>query len=121
MKTTLDVLESLGVKDIPIITIFNKYDLVKNEYFLSGYTNVFKISAKFKEGLRELVNHIDEIVYGDIYLDKFLIPYADGKIVNLLKEKADVIDLSYTDQGAIVTAKVSNELHQKLDKYKING
>lgn len=117
MKTTLDVLKSLGVIDIPIITVFNKCDLVKNEYFLSGYTDYYKISAKHKMGLRELINKIDEITYGEFFIDTYLIPYNDSKFVNLLKTKAEVYDLEFIEEGTLIKAKVNVELHNKLEKY----
>lgn len=117
IKTTLEVLDSLGVKDIPILTVFNKCDLVKNDYFLSGYEDIFKISAKFKEGLRVIVNKLDEIVYGNCFIDTFLFPYQDSKYVNLLKTSAEVYDLTFTDEGTVIKAKVSEALHNKLEKY----
>ena len=117
MATTLSVLESIGVKEIPIITVFNKCDLVKNNYVLTDYIDSERISAKFKEGIRTMIEKIDEITFGESFIDTFLIPFSDSKFVNLLKTTSDVYDLSFNEQGTIIRAKVSLKIHQMLEKY----
>ena len=119
-STTLEVLESLGVKDIPVITALNKCDLVMNDYFIQNYPDAIKISAKFKDGLRELVNKIDETLFNKNYLCTFLIPYTDGKVLNILKKQAEIFDLSFENEGTYVKAKVSEKLYNQYQQYLIN-
>ena len=118
-KTTQEVLSSLDILDIPTITVLNKCDLVSNSYFLGDFIGDIEISAKFKEGIRTLVNRIDEILFNDVYLDKLLIPFDKGGIVSMLKDKCEVLDLSYTVDGVIVTVKLDQKLHNMLSEYII--
>ena len=121
IKTTLEVLESLGVKEIPIINVLNKCDLVKNQITLSEFSDAVHISAKLKQGIRDLVTKIDETLFDETYLDSFLIPYDKGSYVNLLTETSEILSTEYLNEGTKITARVSRKLHQMLDQYKIKS
>ena len=120
IQTTNEVLESLGVQEIPTIYVLNKTDLVKNMITLNQYQNSIHISAKLNEGVRDLVNKIDETLYNETYLDKYLIPYDQGSYVSLLQENCHVIETNYLNEGIEITASVSLHIHNLLSKYKIN-
>ena len=119
MATTLEVVGSLGVKDIPVISVYNKWDLVKNASPIAMDKNSLSLSAKLKMGLMELINKIDETLFNEIYYDEFLIPYDRGEVSNILIEKADVIDLQYLNEGTYIKAGVTKEYHQKYQQYII--
>lgn len=118
IKTTEDVLNSLGVTNIPTLYVLNKTDLVKNQITLSHYKDSIHISCKLKEGIRDLCSKIDEILFADTYLDRFLIPYDKGHLFSLLKENAEVLETNYLDTGIEVLANVSLHLHNLLNEYK---
>lgn len=60
----LNVLSSLGIKDTPIITVYNKADLVEN--FTTDLKDSVVISAKQGTGINELRSLIIEKLFGDI-------------------------------------------------------
>ena len=95
-----------------------KTDLVKNQITLASYKDAIHTSAKLKEGIRDLANKIDEILFSDTYLDRLLIPYDKGNLFSLLKEKAEVLETKYLDNGIEVLANVSLQLHNMLNEYK---
>ena len=121
MSTTLEVINSLGVKEIPIISVYNKWDLVRNASLINMEKNSLTLSAKLKMGLMDLINKIDEVLFNEIYLDEFLIPYDKGDISNILIEKADVIELQYQNEGTYIKAGVTKEYHQKYQQYIIKN
>ena len=119
IETTLKVLESLGAKEIPMITVLNKCDLVRNMITISNYKDFIQISAKLKEGIRELIQKIDETLYSEIYLDTFLFPYDKGNLLNIILETSEVLSTEYLNEGTKVTAKVSKKLHNMLEEYNV--
>ena len=119
IETTLKVLESLGAKEIPMITVLNKCDLVRNTITISNYKDFIQISAKLKEGIRELIQKIDETLYSEIYLDTFLFPYDKGNLLNIILETSEVLSTEYLNEGTKVTAKVSKKLHNMLEEYNV--
>lgn len=60
-KVVLDVLNSLGVKDTPIITVYNKIDKVSN---INTEPGRLYISAKSNKGIDELKQKISETLFG---------------------------------------------------------
>ena len=119
IETTLEVLESLGAKEIPIITVLNKCDLVRNPITISHYKDYIQMSAKLKEGIRDLVQKIDEILFSEIYLDTYLFPYDKGNLLNIILETSEVISVDYLNEGTKISAKVSKKLHNMLEQYRI--
>ncbi len=117
IQTTNEVLESLGCKNIPTLIVLNKCDLVKNLITLNKYKDAVQISAKLKEGLRELVVAIDETLFSEVYNDTFLIPYDKGNLLSLIMETSEVISTEYLNDGTLITANVSKKLHNMLEKY----
>ena len=118
IKTTLDVLDSLGALEIPMITVLNKCDLVRNMITISHYPDYIQTSAKLKEGIRELCSKIDETLFSELYLDTFLIPYDFGNLLSLIIETSEVLSTEYLNEGTLITAKVSKKLHNMLNEYK---
>lgn len=58
-----EVLASIGVKDIPVLTVFNKCDLGLPQV-MPAADNYCTVSAKYNEGLEELKTRISEILFG---------------------------------------------------------
>lgn len=58
-----EVLESLDVKDIPIITVVNKIDKGQNSMFMDEYESFIPISAQEHIGLEKLKERIVEVLF----------------------------------------------------------
>ena len=95
IQTTNQVLTSLGVKDIPMVYLLNKYDLVKNDMFMPTIIgDQIRTSNLDQRGFDELIAYIKDKLFDDVVKVKLLIPYDKGEIFNLLKEKSNVHALS---------------------------
>lgn len=78
------VLESIGVKNIPIIYVYNKVDLLK-EIPLSTKDNSVFISAKDDYHINQLLEMIDYELFKTINNVKMLIPFTDTNVYSDLK------------------------------------
>ncbi|MFR7881700.1 MAG: HflX GTPase family protein [Christensenellales bacterium] len=88
IQTTNQVLTSLGVKDIPMVYLLNKYDLVKNDMFMPTIIgDQIRTSNLDQRGFDELIAYIKDKLFDDVVKVKLLIPYDKGEIFNLLKRK----------------------------------
>ncbi len=59
-----EVLDSIGVKDTPIIVVYNKIDSHDDDVALPAWDNAVYVSAKYGEGIDELKRKISETLFG---------------------------------------------------------
>lgn len=96
IKTTESILESIGIKDIPIIYAFNKIDKLNDYFYIPPeYDKAIRISSKKNINIDGLIKEIQSNLYKYYKTTSFLIPYSRGDIINNLKEYGDVLEINY--------------------------
>lgn len=118
INTTMEVLHSLGVENIPMLYAFNKIDKVINKEFLpSNYQPCILLSSVDNTGYDLLINAIQETLFNDLSLISILLPYDKGDLFSLLKENAEVLETEYTNDGILIKVRVSPYLLAKCEPY----
>ncbi len=116
IETTRLVLESLGVKDTPVIYVYNKVD--KDRYaFLQPQEPAVFISVKDQINLDQLEQMIVQTLFKDYELMALYIPYEEGNIYNQLKNSYEMIQEEYLDEGIYVTAFIDIKDKAKYQRY----
>ncbi len=119
IKTTNDVLNQLGCKDIKMLYVYNKTDLIKNKnLFNMDVTPSIMLDNTNLLGFDELLKTIEEMLFDD-YNISLLIPYSEGQIYNQLKEKANIINTEYLNEGIKVNVILSKHLKELYKQYQI--
>ncbi len=121
MDAVIETLESLGAADKPTITVFNKADLIKDQYVLreliADTENACYISAAKREGLSQLMDRVIATM-GELLADVHLsIPYAKSNLVQQCYEYGRVVHIEYEESGISVHAKITRELAGRLSEY----
>ena len=118
IEATNKVLDGIGVKDIPVIYVFNKIDK-HNEYFYipPKYENALRISSKNNINIDKLIDEIQNNLFKSYKTTTFVIPYSKGDILNNLKENADVIEVLY-EEFIYIKASVNEYLYNLYQKYE---
>lgn len=106
MKTTEQTLKEIGVENIPMITVFNKADILDEPRPQRAGDNLV-IAALEDDSIDELVNVIKENSYNDYVINDFLIPFNKGEIVNYLNTNANVIRTEYVADGTQIQAELT--------------
>lgn len=114
IKVVQNVLYDLGAAEKPIINVYNKIDLL--DFVPQNDDKHIYIAAKEKIGLDVLLKTIDDLVFTDVEIIKFNIPYKNISEYNYLKENAKIIEEKYGDKGIYVKAEVRPSI-----KYKLKG
>ncbi len=120
---TEKTLKDLKAEGIPRILVFNKSDLrfaqIREEGmgeqvpYGKSERGVF-ISASLKEGMRDLLDAIEDALAQRYAQADFLIPYSAGNVVSYLKENANVSVMEYLPEGVHIIASCRKE---DLDRY----
>ena len=112
MKVVYDTLNELDINDKPIITAFNKTDLLKNsdEVLKDKKADAtVHISAKTGAGIDELIKLIDEKINASmIHIEKLISFNAAGN-VQYIRQHGKLISEEYREDGIYVEAYIPAE------------
>ena len=121
IRATNIVLDSIGVKDIPILYVFNKIDKVDGYFYIPPqYENAIRISSKNDININNLLLEIQNTLFKPFKTTTFVIPYSKGEIINNLKENANVISIDY-QEFIYVKASVNEHLYNLYKKYEMSN
>ncbi len=116
MHVVYDTLHQLGVEGKPIITLFNKQDLIAEKRnfrdFRADYT--LPASAKTGQGLEELKERLLEVIRKDqIYVER-IFPFTDAGKLQLIRKNGQLLEEEYVPDGIAVKAYVPQEIYGKI-------
>jgi len=116
-KTVLGVLNEIGAKHIPIVTVYNKADKLDKAALkaLKGFAD-FAISAKSLTGVKKLLNHISKAVSPPHKQYKITLDYNAQRKLPKVYELANVKNIRWGGKGATVTFESSKENYAKINK-----
>ncbi|TPR18749.1 GTPase HflX [Apilactobacillus timberlakei] len=114
MDTTMKTLKEIGVKNIPMITVFNKADLA-NEKRPEHVGEDLIISANEDDSIDELVKVIKKNSYSNYAVAEFMIPFDKGEIINYLNNNANVLATHYLAEGTKIKAELPAS---QMDRFK---
>jgi len=102
-KSVQETLIEIGAGDIPIITAFNKVDLLKDPEgavaTLDDFPNTFPISALSGKGLEELLTAVEKELFEKYIELDVEIPYTEGHLISLFHEYGQVHEVSNGENG----------------------
>lgn len=114
--TVYETLHNLGVKDKPVITIFNKQDKLEKETLIRDFKADYtvKISARTGEGLAELTETIEAVLRQQkVFLEKTY-PYSDAAKIQMIRKYGELEAEEYREDGIFIRAYVPAEIHHKV-------
>ncbi len=119
-----EVLEELGAADKPTITVFNKSDLVSDQYELRHLVATTPdscyMSALTGDGVEYLVDLIRKVVSRMMPVTRAVLPYDRGDLVALCHERGRVIATEYRPEGIYVEVELSPDLAARVEAYALD-
>ncbi|MHB1001769.1 MAG: GTPase HflX [Armatimonadota bacterium] len=116
------VLKDLGADDKPTVTVFNKSDVVEDQYQLrkmvAEIPDSVYISALTHEGIPYLMAVLTKILKSLLAYVTLDIPYERSDLVSLCYEYGKVKKVEYNQDAIRVEAEISNEVIGKVLKYQ---
>ena len=120
-KTVLETLIDIGAGDIPVLTVYNKVDLLSGEELEAARANhenqALFISARNGTGLEALLDAVGrELLTAYTALD-VLLPYDQGQLVSVFHEKGYVQSLEHTGKGILISGYIPKEIQAQFTPY----
>jgi GTP-binding protein HflX len=102
-KSVQETLIDIGAGDIPMVTAFNKIDLLsdpeKAVKKLKEFSSTFPISARTGQGLDELLAAIEKELF-ETYIElDVIIPYQEGQLISKFHEFGQVNEVITLEEG----------------------
>ena len=116
MHIVYETLDRLGVRNKKIVTLFNKMDHRTDDEPLQDFRadHILMISAARNEGLNEIKELLQEMLREDkVYVER-VVPYAQAGMIQLVREKGELVSEEYVPEGIAIKAYVPMEVYGKL-------
>ncbi|MDT8337070.1 MAG: GTPase HflX [Candidatus Izemoplasmatales bacterium] len=110
-----NVLSEIGIKDIPVIYVFNKIDLLNDFPIITRENSIF-VSAKDDINIDKLILLTGKELYKSFPVN-MIIPFKNSDVFSNLKENSKIIKTSYLEDGIHVKAEISDYYYHKYKKY----
>jgi GTP-binding protein HflX len=116
METVYNTLTNLRASDKPIVTIFNKIDLVGDEaaYEDERAAVTCRMSARTGQGGDAFLEALEGVITGLKTRIKVLIPFTQGALVGLIHRHCEVLGEEHTADGVLFDIYADAEMVGRL-------
>ncbi|MFL1695731.1 GTPase HflX [Weissella kandleri] len=117
MDTTQQTLAEIGVKDIPMVTIYNKADRLENVQYPEAAGDGIVLSAQDAASIDYLVTVLQQKLFADLKTYQLLVPFDQGQVVAKLNEDAIILATEYEADGTLLQVRLRTEQLPRYAKY----
>jgi len=118
IQVTENTLREIGVRDVPVLYVYNKTDLTEYPEPRRQEGKVF-ISAGKAEGVGLLVEAILEILFPEPVRMRVRIPYGEGPLAGRIRSGSKVIREEFLEEGVLLEAEMDPRLASRLKAYVV--
>ncbi len=116
------ILFDLHASHIPEVTVLNKVDLLTDKSavkdILAGYRNTFPVSALSGEGIDDVLQAIETILFKEKELLEVTIPYIDGKMISLFHDHGQIKEVQNLSEGVTIKGYLPGDLLPLFNQYR---
>ena len=116
MWVVYETLHQLGADDRPVITVFNKQDLLAEpKSFRDHHAELcVAASAHTGQGMEEIKAGIEQILRSQkIYIER-LYSYDQAGLIQIIRRKGELLSEEYQAEGIFVKAYVTKDIYMKV-------
>ena len=110
-QTTLELLEELGAADKPMITVYNKTDLIEDPTVFAKLRRMSPdavfISVKDEKGINELKSKVNKQIHRGSQRLNLCVPVTNYEIPALAYKYGKVLSIKYEHDFTYISAKIS--------------
>lgn len=116
MYTVYETLDNLGVRNKPVITVFNKQDKIEGVQIIRDFRADYTVnlSAKTGEGISELLGLLEAVLREQkVYVEE-LYPYSELSKLQLIRKFGGLEEEAYQEDGVFVRAYVPADIYERV-------
>ena len=116
LSVTDETLAMMGADEIDQIVIYNKIDL-NPDLIPSNGSQIAYLSAGKDIGFDKLIKMLTERLFQSHQTCELLIPHHESQIISDLKLNGNILELSYVDEGVLVSVELSEADVKRYEKF----
>jgi len=124
-ETTKKVLDELGCRDKPTITMINKMDTVSDIFSVNRLRGLIgdalEVSVKEDKDLDCILERIEQVAYQDFSKSTYEIPANKQDLIAYLYRKAKVESIEYGEETVSVTCRMKPIFEGPVKQYLLGG
>ncbi len=121
MHFVYEILKELDINK-PIITIFNKMDLIDKEITFKDPNADYIIRTSIKNGkVDDVLRAIEDLIKKKLVNISATIKYSDYYIIDLIRNECQLLSIEYRDDEIYFEAMVNEKLFNLIHKIKIRN
>jgi GTP-binding protein HflX len=121
----LETLEKIGASDVPMLTVFNKIDLLEDQTMarrlVAEWPDSVAVSSLKGLGFDDLYALIRKSLQDRFGLVKALLPYSQNSMVEACHKYGRVLKEEYRENGIYIEAELVAEWRAKLAEYAVKA
>lgn len=117
-EVVYETLDKLQIKDIPIITVYNKIDQAPEVYSKDEKSDYsVAISAKNNINTEELLQIIEDILYDEMQAFDLLLPYTEPELLAFCHQHGERVEEEYLNEGVSIKGYINKDKYYKICKF----
>ena len=117
LEVTKTLLGELGCGDTPVITVYNKADLLEEIPTPTKDSRTVYISAKENRGVDRLMEAVAQALSGSMKEVWLTVPYDQGSVLNRIRQQGKVYEERFEESGVRIHALVERKIVKSLLPY----
>ena len=116
MHIVYETLQSLGVQNKPVITVFNKQDRLGEPAVLRDFKadETVCLSALSGAGLEELEEKLEKVLREQKIPVRHVFPYRDAAKLQMIRRYGELLKEEYLEEGIAIEAYVPIRVYEQL-------
>lgn len=113
-KSVQQTLTEIGAGDVPVVTVLNKIDCLKDPQTalaqMEGFPDTCAISALTGKGMRDLLTAMEKELYETYLPVKVFLPFSEGQLISLFHENGQVQQVEQARGGMVISGLLPKRL-----------
>ena len=124
-RAVFQTLEEIEADHIPVISALNKIDLLENSdsarNALEDFPNAVAISALTGEGVEDLLNSVNQLLFENFVSISLWLPYKEGGLISMFHEQGHVEMIEHGEDGIQISGMLPQRLVARFAPYKVQN
>jgi GTP-binding protein HflX len=119
LEVTQSVLTEIGADQTTRVMVLNKTDCLTEEALAKlseEFPDALFISTRSRDDVARVRTYIIDFFERGMTERKVLIPYAQGRVLGMIRERAKVLAESHEEEGTVVTLKAHDDVYSWIEK-----